>query len=73
DQTKLIDIDSLSKTLFDSRNNMPEGAFSVTYGAEIKTLVENSFSSYMLNDRKFEDVQKEMTAEVEKIVKANQK
>ena len=68
DQTKLIDIDSLSKTLFDSRNKMPEGAFTVSYGSELKTLVENGFSSYMLNNRNFEDVQKEMTAEVEKIV-----
>ncbi|WP_337102263.1 ABC transporter substrate-binding protein [Paenibacillus sp. YIM B09110] len=68
----LIDIDSLAKTLFDPRNKMPD-SFSVPYGSELKKIVENGFASYMLDERSFEDVQKEMTAEVEKVVQANQK
>ncbi|WP_141503587.1 ABC transporter substrate-binding protein [Paenibacillus luteus] len=70
--TNLIDIDSLAKTLFDPRNKMPD-SFSVPYGSELKKIVENGFASFMLDERSFEDVQKEMTAEVEKVVQANQK
>ncbi|AIQ11933.1 ABC transporter substrate-binding protein [Paenibacillus durus] len=67
----LIDTDSLAKTLFDSRNKMPEGTFTVPYGSQLKTIVENSFASYMLDNRNFDEVKAEMTAEVEKVVAAN--
>lgn len=67
----MIDTDSLAKTLFDSRNKMPEGTFTVPYGSQLKTIVENSFASYMLDNRKFDDVKAEMTAEVDKVVAAN--
>lgn len=66
----LIDTVSLSKTLFDTRIKMPD-TFSVPYGSELKTIVENSFASYMLDNRKFDEVKQEMTAEVEKVVESN--
>ncbi|MCM3702805.1 ABC transporter substrate-binding protein [Paenibacillus macerans] len=66
----LIDTESLSKTLFDPRNKVPE-TFSVPYGSELKTIVENSFSSYMLDNRSFDEVKAEMTDEVKKVVEAN--
>lgn len=66
----LIDTESLANTLFDPRNKMPE-SFSVPYGSELKTIVENGFSSYMLDNRSFDDVKAEMTSEVQKVVDAN--
>lgn len=69
----LIDIDSLANTLFDSRNKMPEGSFTVPYGSQLKTIVENGFASYMLDNRDFDQVKAEMTAETEKVVAANNK
>lgn len=72
DQTSLIDIASLSATLFDERNKMPENTITVPYGAELKTVVENGFTKFMLDNEPFESVQKSMTEEAEKIVKANQ-
>jgi len=71
DNTDLIDIESLSKTLFDPNVKMPEGGVSVAYGAELKTIVENGFNSFMLDNRSFEDVRKEMTEEAEKVIQAN--
>ncbi|MGG6311458.1 ABC transporter substrate-binding protein [Paenibacillus macerans] len=67
----LIDTESLANTLFDPRNKMPD-AFSVPYGSELKTIVENGMSSYMLDNRSFDEVKTEMTDEVKKVVEANQ-
>ncbi|CQR53568.1 ABC transporter substrate-binding protein [Paenibacillus riograndensis] len=66
----LIDTESLSETLFDSRNKVPN-TFSVPYGSELKTIVENSLASYMLDNRSFDEVKTEMTDEVKKVVEAN--
>ncbi|WP_379131088.1 ABC transporter substrate-binding protein [Paenibacillus sp. sgz500958] len=66
----LIDTESLAKTLFDPRNKMPD-TFSVPYGSELKTIVENGFSSYMLDNRNFDEVKAEITDEVKKVVEAN--
>lgn len=71
DKTDLIDIASLSSTLFDPRNKMPESTVNVAYGAELKTVVENGFTSFMLDNKPFEEVKKSMTEEAEKIVAAN--
>ncbi|SEU26285.1 ABC transporter substrate-binding protein [Paenibacillus sp. NFR01] len=70
DNQDLIDTESLANTLFDPRNQMPD-TFSVPYGSELKTIVENGFSSYMLDNRSFDDVKAEMTDEVKKVVEAN--
>ncbi|MNO25258.1 Bacterial extracellular solute-binding protein [compost metagenome] len=66
----LIDTESLANTMFDPRNKVPD-TFSVPYGSELKTIVENGFSSYMLDTRSFDEVKAEMTAEVKKVVDAN--
>lgn len=66
----LIDTASLSKTLFDPNIKMPD-TFNVPYGNELKAIVENGFASYILDNRSFEDIKNEMTAEVEKVVSAN--
>ncbi|MBW4083219.1 ABC transporter substrate-binding protein [Paenibacillus sp. S150] len=66
----LIDTESLANTLFDPRNKMPD-AFSVPYGSELKTIVENGFSSYMLDNLSFDEVKAGMTEEVKKVVEAN--
>lgn len=68
----LIDTASLSKTLFDPRIQMPD-TFSVPYGSELKAIVENGFASFILDNRNFDEVKNEMTAEVEKVVQANKK
>ncbi|MNC52050.1 hypothetical protein D3C75_1013730 [compost metagenome] len=70
DNENLIDTESLAKTLFDSRNTMPD-TFSVPYGSELKTIVENGMSSYMLDNRSLDEVKVEMTDEVKKVVEAN--
>ncbi|MEK5494215.1 extracellular solute-binding protein [Paenibacillus sp. FSL R7-0297] len=72
ENTDLIDTASLSKTLFDPNIQMPD-TFSVPYGSELKAIVENGFASFMLDNRSFDEVKTEMTAEVEKVVQANQK
>lgn len=72
ENTDLIDTASLSKTLFDPNLKMPD-TFSVPYGSELKAIVENGFASYILDNRSFEEIKGEMTAEVEKVVQANQK
>lgn len=51
---------------------MPD-TFSVPYGSELKAIVENGFASFILDNRSFDEVKSEMTAEVEKVVSANQK
>lgn len=51
---------------------MPD-SFSVPYGSELKAIVENGFASFILDNRSFDEVKNEMTAEVEKVVSANQK
>lgn len=68
----LIDTESLAKTIFDPRIKSPAGSFVVPYNAELKTLVENKFGSFMLDNRSFKDVQKELIAETEKIIKSHQ-
>ncbi|GLX66674.1 ABC transporter substrate-binding protein [Paenibacillus glycanilyticus] len=70
DNTDLIDTTSLANTLFDPNNKMPD-AFSVPYGAELKKIVEDGFSSYMLDNRDFDEVKASMTDEVNKVVEAN--
>ncbi|WP_049895046.1 ABC transporter substrate-binding protein [Paenibacillus antibioticophila] len=70
DNTDLIDTESLANTLFDPRNKMPD-SFSVPYGSELKTIVENGMSSYMLDNRSFDEVKAMMTEEVKKVVDAN--
>lgn len=70
DNEDLIDTESLTKTLFDPRIKVPN-AFSVPYGSELKTIVENGFSSYMLNHLDFDEVKTTMTNEVKKVVDAN--
>lgn len=71
--TKLIDIESLSNTLFHPKNKMLPTAVAVSYGSELKTVVENGFTKYILNNVSFEDAQKSMIEEAEKIIKKNQK
>lgn len=66
----LIDSESLAKTLFDPRNKMPD-TFSVPYGSELKTIIENGFSSYMLDNLSFDAVKAVITDEVKKVVEAN--
>jgi multiple sugar transport system substrate-binding protein len=46
---------------------------AVSYGSELKTVVEHGFTKYILNNVSFEDAQKSMIEEAEKIIKKNQK
>lgn len=71
--SKLIDIDSLSNTMFDPRVKMLPTSVSVSYGADLKTVVENAFTKYILEDIKFEDARKFMTDEANKIIKKSRK
>jgi multiple sugar transport system substrate-binding protein len=72
-QTKLIDIETLASTLFDPRNKMPSNSFSVPYGSELKTVTENAFTKYMLDNTTFEEAQKYMMDEGKKIIEKNKK
>jgi multiple sugar transport system substrate-binding protein len=72
-QSKLIDLESLSNTLFHPKNKMLTGGPSVSYGSELKTMVENNFNKYILDNLSFEEVQKKMMNEGQAIVKKNQK
>lgn len=71
--TNLIDIDSLSKTLFDPRVKMLPTSVSVSYGADLKTVVENVFSKYILEGIPFDQAQKLLTDETNKIIEKNKK
>ena len=73
EHAKLIDIDSLTSTLFDPRVKMLPTSISVAYGADLKTVVENGFTKYILEGIPFEEAQKLMTDEANKIIKKNQK
>lgn len=69
DKQDLIDLNSLSSTLFDPRVKMNSAGIAVPYGSELKTIVENGFSQYMLNNITFEEAQKFMMTEGQRLIK----
>lgn len=64
----LIDLPSLTNALFHPEIKSP-GYISVPYSAQLKTVVENTFNAYILDDLSFEEAQQMMFSEGEKVIK----
>ena len=68
EHANLIDIDSLSNVLFHSETKMLPTTVAVPYGSELKTVVENGFTKYMLDNTTFEEAQTYLIEESQKII-----
>ncbi len=73
DKTNLVDLDSLIATAFDKRIKTASKPTDITYNQELKKVLENGFTKFLLDNTKYEDVQKTMADEAKKIVEANKK
>ncbi|GBG07807.1 ABC transporter substrate-binding protein [Paenibacillus agaridevorans] len=73
DNTGLIDVDSLSATLFDERiKTVYDPSYSTSYSSQLKPVLENGLSNYLLDyNLSAEDAQKQMIDEANKIIRKN--
>ncbi|NEW04575.1 extracellular solute-binding protein [Paenibacillus sp. SYP-B3998] len=70
----LIDIPSLTLTLNDKQVKTSfSSEIAVSYGAQLKKVMENGFSKYMLDGVSAEDAQKWMVDEADKVIKQSAK
>lgn len=64
----LIDVDSLQKTMFDSRiKTIYDGNLSTATSSQMKKVLEDGFTEFMLNDLKAEDEQAKMVDAANKL------
>lgn len=71
---ELIDLASLSNTLFDSRiKTAVSSDIAVSYGSQLKKVLEDGFSKFILDNVSAEEAQKQMMEEAEKIITQNTK
>jgi multiple sugar transport system substrate-binding protein len=74
DKTDLIDVDSLSATLFDKRiKSVYDSSYSTAYSSQLKPVLENGLSSFLLDNLTAETVQQKMIDEANKIIQQNKK
>ncbi|MGG1515578.1 extracellular solute-binding protein [Paenibacillus oryzisoli] len=74
DRTDLIDVDSLSATLFDKRiKSIYDPSYSTAYSSQLKPVLENGLSAFLLDNLTPEDAQKKMIDEANKIIQQNKK
>ncbi|MDU0199630.1 ABC transporter substrate-binding protein [Paenibacillus sp. MAH-36] len=70
----IIDVTSLQTTIFDKRIKTNfDPAISVSYGNQLKGVLEKGFSKFMLDNTTAEEAQKWMMDESDKIAKQNMK
>jgi multiple sugar transport system substrate-binding protein len=74
EKTDLIDVDSLSATLFDKRiKTVYDPSYSTAYSSQLKPVLENGLSAFLLDNLTPEAVQKKMIDEANKIIQQNKK
>ncbi|MFB9326537.1 ABC transporter substrate-binding protein [Paenibacillus aurantiacus] len=74
DKTNLVDLTSLGATAFDPRiKTVYEPSYSTSYSGELKTVLENGLSAFLLDDLTAEEAQKQMTDEANAIIAKNTK
>ncbi|TLS48235.1 extracellular solute-binding protein [Paenibacillus antri] len=64
----LIDLESLSRVMYHPQTRSESAGIAVPYGTELKTVVENGFTKYMLDNTTFEEALESMKAEGEKAI-----
>jgi len=66
----LVDIPSLTSTLNDKQVKTSFSSdIAITYGAQLKKVMENGFSKFILDNASIEDTQKWMQDEADKVIK----
>ncbi|KEQ24119.1 ABC transporter substrate-binding protein [Paenibacillus tyrfis] len=70
----LFNTDSLDKALFDKRIHAPAPSEVVApYAPQLKKVLEDGFSSFILDGKSAEDAQKQMVEQANKVIKENSK
>lgn len=70
----LIDLPSLTSTLYDNKvKTALSSDISVSYASQLKKVMEDGFSKFMLDNQSAQDTQKWMMTEAEKVIKQNTK
>ncbi|WP_171689295.1 ABC transporter substrate-binding protein [Paenibacillus germinis] len=74
DKADLIDVDSLSATMFDKRiKSIYDPSYSTPYSSQLKPVLENGLSTFLLDKLTPEAAQKQMIDEANKIIQQNKK
>ncbi|NOU75215.1 hypothetical protein GC098_28150 [Paenibacillus sp. LMG 31458] len=74
DKADLIDVDSLSATMFDKRiKSVYDPNYSTPYSSQLKPVLENGLSTFLLDKLTPEAAQKQMIDEANKIIQQNKK
>lgn len=74
DKTDLIDVNSLSATLFDKRiKSVYDPSYSTSYSSQLKPVLENGLSTFLLDNLTPEAAQKKMIEDANKIIQQNKK
>ncbi|KRF43667.1 ABC transporter substrate-binding protein [Paenibacillus sp. Soil787] len=74
DKTDLIDVNSLSATLFDKRiKSVYDPSYSTSYSSQLKPVLENGLSKFLLDNLTPEVAQKQMIDDANKIIQQNKK
>ncbi|WNR46080.1 ABC transporter substrate-binding protein [Paenibacillus roseipurpureus] len=71
---ELVDLSSLKSTLYDKRVKTSVSTdIAVPYASQLKKVMEDGFSKFILDNTTAEDAQKSMTEQADKIIKQNTK
>jgi multiple sugar transport system substrate-binding protein len=74
DNKNLIDIDSLSQTVYDKRVKIPyDPTYSAAYSSQLKTVLENGFAHFILDNQTADQAGNDMVAEANKVIQQNSK
>jgi len=72
DKANLIDVEALTSTLFDKRVSTPESSVvSVPYQQQLKKIAEGGINKFLLDNTTFEEAQKFMMDEGQKVIDDN--
>ncbi|SFK80937.1 multiple sugar transport system substrate-binding protein [Paenibacillus sp. 1_12] len=70
----LVDVESLNAVLSDKRiKTAISGDIAIPYGSQLKKVMEDGFSKFMLDNTSAEDAQKWMVQQADKIIQQNKK
>lgn len=68
----LVDTDSLAATVFDERiKTIYDPTYSTDFASQLKSVLENGLSTFLLDNLSAEDAQKQMIDEANKIIQQN--
>ncbi len=69
DKGNLIDKESLIATVFDERvKNFYDATYTTEYASQMKKIIEDGFSTFILDKLSIEDAQKQMMTEAQKLI-----